>query len=180
MLNAAVGARSAAMQDEEADIQDEEADVQDEEAESDDDEDLDKDESDNDKGSSLPTASTLYVRAAKLKYRELLAKARKHPGAEKRFKAALVQHAADRMGEYIHDGATDNRHVRAIRDSHEELTQFVSRFGFIWLAKADNYSTSQLSCIIAMGSPLQALLLARQPCIRNLCKTYTFLGPMKR
>jgi len=119
MLNAAIGARSAAVQDEEAGS----------------DEDSDDDESDQEEDSSLPTTSTStsFVMAAKLKYQELRAKARKYPGAEKRLKAAIIQQAADRMEDYLHDGATDNRRVKAIRDSHEELTQFVSRF---WIHSA--------------------------------------------
>ena len=176
MLNAAVGPRSAAVQDEEA-VGDEDSD-----SNGSDKDDSDEDESadDESKDNEEPATSLSFVKAAKLKYRELLEKARKHPGAEKRLKAAFVQHGADRMEEYIHDGATDNRRVRAIRDSHQELTQFVSCFGFIWLVKANNYLTSQLSCTTALGSQLQALLLAHQPCIPNLCKNYAFLGLMKR
>lgn len=112
MLNAAVGARSATAQDEEAGSDDN----------------SDEDESDEDEEGSLPTTSIAFVTAAKLKYRELLTEARKYPGAEKRLKVAFVRHGADRMEEYIHDGATDNRRVRAIKDSHRELTQFVSCF----------------------------------------------------
>ena len=116
LLIAAVGVGSAAMQD-------------DEEVGSNGDSD-DEDESDD--GHSLPSASasasaaTLIVRAAKLKYRELLAKARGYPGGEKRLKQAIIQHASDRMEEYLHDGATDNRRVKAIKESHAELTQYVS------------------------------------------------------
>jgi hypothetical protein len=109
-----VGAGSAAVQDEVASDEEEE-----------------EEESDDESSQPSPSTSASSVMAAKLKYRELLAKARKHPGGEKRLKWAIVQHASDRMEEYIHDGATDNKRVKAIRDSHEELTQFVSQCGFI-------------------------------------------------
>jgi len=87
LLNTAVGAGSAAMQD-------------DEEVESNGDLDDDLDDDESDDGQPLPSASatasastsasasalasaaTSSVIAAKLKYRELLAKARKYPGGE--------------------------------------------------------------------------------------------------
>ena len=106
-MNAAAGTGSAAVQDEEmVDIED-------------------SDEEEGSDQSCLPSASSSSTMVDKVKYQELLAKARKYPGGEKRLKQAIVQYASDRMEEYIHVGATDNRHVRVIRDSHVELTQYV-------------------------------------------------------
>jgi hypothetical protein len=107
LLNAAAGAGPSAIQDEET-----------EEVE-------DSDEYEGSDESCLPSASPSSATVDKAKYQELLAKARKYPGGEKRLKQAIVQYASDRMEEYIHVGATDNRRVRAIRDSHAELTQYV-------------------------------------------------------
>lgn len=111
LLDAAVGTGSTAVQDEEV--------VANEDSE---------EEESNDESSQLSASTsnaTSSVRTAKIKYQGLLTKAGKYPGGEKRLKQAIVQHALDRMEEYIHDGATDNRRVKAIRDSHAELTQFV-------------------------------------------------------
>jgi len=79
------------------------------------DEDLKADESDDDDNeSSSPITPPASATVDRVKYHELHARAQKYPGGEKRLKQAIIQHAAERMEEYVHAGATDNRCVKAI------------------------------------------------------------------
>ena len=84
------------------------------------------DEDESDDKTPQPSTSTSAPRSTatidKIKYRELLAKARKYVGGEKRLKQALVEHAREQMGEFMHASATDNWRVQEIKASHAELT----------------------------------------------------------
>jgi hypothetical protein len=72
-----------------------------------------------------PSASS-SMKDVSVGYRSLLAKARKFPHGEKRFKRALIEHAASRLGEIVQAGATDAERVKAVKEALSDLKRYAS------------------------------------------------------
>jgi hypothetical protein len=78
-------------------------------------------------GSDMNSSSTSPgPQRPSVQYRALLERARQHHLGEKRFKRALIQHAASHLDELIHSGATDNQRAKAVKEALVDLNRYVS------------------------------------------------------
>ena len=106
----------------------------------------DEDEEDEDAGSDPDNSSMPQgPERRSLRYRALLEKARKHPLGEKRFKRALIEHAAGRLEGLAQSGATDKERVKAVNEALVDLKRYVSNLML-------------LSPFIADGCPVPVLV----------------------
>lgn len=109
----------------------------------------DEDEDDEGVGSDLNNASTSQgPERASVQYRALLEKARKYPLGEKRFKRALIEHAAGRLDGLTKTGATDKERVKAVNEALVDLKRYVSNLVLF-------------CCFVADGSPAPVLIYGR-------------------
>ena len=106
----------------------------------------DEDESDNETPQPSTSTSAPKSTAAidKIKYQELLVKARRYVGGEKRLK-----HAKERMEEFMHTSATDNWRVQEIKTSNAELTYGITVTGLITGSSA--LHTKSLQDLVVFG-----------------------------